>query len=185
MKKALAPAAIDVRAELDLRPALFGNEDAAMFQAFRSSLLADLAPRSAYEKTLAENLVAIEWEIVRHRQLRDAVVNRAFRESAAKALAGKDPADHWTGRTGGLEWDLESKDGSERANAEAALDEVRWSRSEIAACAYNHAQRELEPHERKLAELEGRRRRLLDDYGRLQARSRQRAVEDAEIVEGS
>jgi len=76
---------------------------------------------------------------------------------------------------------LVSADRKSAAKAAAALKKHEISLDEIFAKAYSHVADQLELHEKKLADLEIRRRRLRDDYERLKA-ARARPVEDAEII---
>ena len=55
------------------------------------------------------------------------------------------------------------------------------SLDEIFAKAYSRVANQLEQHEKKLADLETRRRRLREDYERLKS-ARARLVEDAEVI---
>lgn len=181
MNKAGSPATLSAFADLDLRPTLLGDEDPALFETFRAGLMVDLEPRTAYQRTLAENLVAIEWEALRHRRLRDALVAAAFPGKAKTALwsiaQGRSLSEAET-----LAHALAHGPQDVRALALAALEETRTTTTGLVAEAYGAAAFKTEPHERKLAELETRRRRMLDDYERLQALPKRRAVEDAEIV---
>ena len=48
------------------RPMLFPGEDSIAYEDLRDALLGDLAPGAPYERALAENLVTLEWEAIRH-----------------------------------------------------------------------------------------------------------------------
>jgi cell division protein FtsB len=67
------------------------------------------------------------------------------------------------------------------AAAETALKDRHVGLGEILAQAYTQVSGQVEVHEKKLAELETRRRRLRDEYDRLRA-ARRPPVEDAEII---
>ena len=62
-----------------------------------------------------------------------------------------------------------------------ALEVAQITPSEILAKAYKDLARPLELHERHIAEIEVRRRKLRDDYDRLKT-SRALPVEEAEVV---
>jgi hypothetical protein len=76
---------------------------------------------------------------------------------------------------------LVSADSKSAAKALAALKKHEIGLDEIFAKAYSQVAGQLELHEKKLAELETRRRRLREDYERLKAASA-RLVEDAEVI---
>lgn len=50
------------------------GEDPGAFELFRSTLLAALAPMTAHECVVAENLVNIEWDILQHRKMAQAQI---------------------------------------------------------------------------------------------------------------
>lgn len=65
------------------------GEDVEDKESFRDGLLATLMPMSPYEATVAENLIAIEWDLYQHRELRRyemqqttvTAVTHAFRDA--------------------------------------------------------------------------------------------------------
>jgi hypothetical protein len=174
---------------LDLIPRmrLLPGENDATFEDLRQALLGELAPSTPYQTAIAENIIALEWETHRHRALRDSLIRSSFRELAEETR---------NGRTDGfnLEFEVASQEGKDFADAlmsptGADTTEARnWlaqnniTVEEIVAAAYQQAGSALDPHERKLAELETRRRRLHQDYDQLKA-TRACPVTDAEIVD--
>lgn len=60
------------------------GEEAGTYEIFRSGLLSSLLPMTPYECVIAENLIAIEWEICQQRRMRDA----CMREAARIAIEG-------------------------------------------------------------------------------------------------
>jgi hypothetical protein len=48
------------------------GEEAGAFEVFRAGMLASLAPMTPYECVIAENLIAIEWELFQQRRMREA-----------------------------------------------------------------------------------------------------------------
>jgi len=171
---------------LGLRPMMLPDEDPKTYDSLRAALLSDLGPRTPYECTLAENLVTLEWEAIRHRRLRDHLIRATYRDLAmgvffdgtVKTVGSYD-------ETASLKLSalaLVSSDAKEREDAEARLAASGIDRSEILAKAYGRERDQVEIHERKIAEIENRRRRLLDDYDRLRA-SHATLVSDADIVE--
>ncbi|OSQ44330.1 hypothetical protein MGEO_19145 [Marivita geojedonensis] len=63
-----------------------------------------------------------------------------------------------------------------------ALSEREVAPEEIVAKAYKALAKHLEVHERQIADIEARRRRLRDDFDRVKS-VRVRQVEDAEVLE--
>ena len=62
------------------------GEDPAEFDAFRSDLIADLAPQGALEEFLAEKIVADAWRLRRVPQLEAALYRREEREARLEAV---------------------------------------------------------------------------------------------------
>ena len=71
---------------LDLIPRmpLLPGEDAAAFADLRQWFLAELAPSTPYQTALAENLVVLEWEVHRHRNLHNGLLRTSTRKTAQK-----------------------------------------------------------------------------------------------------
>tara|TARA_Y100001001_G_scaffold46455_1_gene41749 strand:- start:4914 stop:5504 length:591 start_codon:yes stop_codon:yes gene_type:complete len=183
------PVAIGASQELlDLIPRipLLPGESSIEFEDLRHAFLFELAPSNAYQAALAENLTALEWEIHRHRKLRDGLLRSSYRAAAQEFWT----KEKFGGLSGGIKNSEKAVSFAEGllnpASAQAAsslawLAEHHIDPSEIAAKAYRNVQDALEPHERKLADLEIRRRRLRDDYDRLKA-TRTRPIEEAHFV---
>jgi hypothetical protein len=174
---------------LDLIPRmrLLPGEDDATFEDLRQALLGELAPSTPYETAIAENIIALEWETHRHRALRDNLIRSRFREVAQeKRDNGINGFDLGFGVASEEAIDfadaLMSPTGADTTEARNWLAQNNITVEEIVAVAYQKAGPALDPHERKLAELETRRRRLRQDYDQLKA-TRARPVTDAEIVD--
>lgn len=175
---------------LDLIPRirLFAGEDEATFEGLRQAFLMDLAPTTPYETALAENLVTLEWEIHRHRSMRDGLLRAGYRRFAQE-LFDKDKASYISlmGTASGDAKDfadaLLDPQSETREEAQNWLGEKNIDLAEILAGAYKNQAKSIEMHERALAELETRRRRLREDLDRLKA-SRARPVEDAKMLSG-
>ena len=67
-------------------PVILAGEEGDRFEAFRSALLQDIAPMTAYEAVHAEQLVGIEWDIQQHRSLRDAHLWKRMWQEARDAM---------------------------------------------------------------------------------------------------
>lgn len=61
------------------------GEEPQSFATFRSGLLASLTPATAYECVVAENLVAIEWELFQRRRMREASLRKTIGEAITKS----------------------------------------------------------------------------------------------------
>jgi hypothetical protein len=136
-------------------------------------LFSDLTPGTPYEHVIAQNLVDLEWEAMRHRRFRDQLILSEYRDVAAELV---DKSDSPLGFSMGpsqadkaLALNSVSSDPEVRAAAEQQLTDRNISPSEILAESYQRRSKDLEPHDRKLAEIEVRRRRLREDYERLKA----------------
>lgn len=169
------------------RITLLPGEDDAAFADLRQAFLSELAPSTAYETAIAEQIITLEWETHRHRTLRDHLIRSHFREVAQGTR--DNPADGFSLGFGGPSQDatdfadaLMRPTGADATAAHDWLAQNNITVAELVAAAYQKAGPALEPHERKLAELETRRRRLRQDYDQLKA-ARARPVADAEIVD--
>jgi hypothetical protein len=169
-------------------PHILPDERAETFDALRQALFSDLAPATPYEHLLAEQLVALEWEALRHRRMRDSLLRAKCRELAVTAFDNREP--HPILGFGLTEpdeearhraFDLVSQDPHRREAALAELSEREITVEELMAGAYQRLAKDLEPHERQIAEIESRRRKLREDYDGLRAK-RAVPVEDAEEI---
>ena len=162
---------------------LLPDENEDEFASLTSSLLQDLAPHTAYEKLLAQNLIRIEHDIIRHRRLLAASIQSSFdREATGVYTDGRPGLENFFWKKN-PERDkfiqgLRSNDPAERAHAEKILIKNSVTRSEITASAFEKAEHMVSYHEARLSELECRRRKLLKDYETLQARNRSQKQEN-------
>lgn len=177
---------IEVLSDLIQTTQLFPDENRTTYEALREMLFSDLTPGTPYEHVIAQNLVDLEWEAMRHRRFRDQLILSEYKNVAAELVdksasplgisLGPSQADRE------LALNSVSSDPEVRAAAEQHLADRNISPSEILAKAYQIRSKDLEPHDRKLAEIEVRRRRLREDYERLKA-STARPIEDAQILD--
>ena len=84
-------------------------------------------------------------------------------------------------RANEMAFDLVSTNKDLRTEAMQALEDAQITPSEIVAKAYSALEKDLQPHERHIAAIEGRRRKLRGDFERLKA-ARARPIEEAELV---
>lgn len=63
------------------------GEDPASWEALSAGLRQALNPKTPYEAVIAENLIAIEWELLQHRSMRDAAIRKTIRRAIRRAAA--------------------------------------------------------------------------------------------------
>lgn len=172
------------------------GEAPVSFEAFQAALSASLAPATPHEALIAENLVAIEWEILQQRRMRDASLRKNLHARIVKAVINARSSSTsipdialefpmWPGE--GTD-DEEAQDVAARATSgdatlqtEAENDLVGMGLDPVAllADAYRRDDKSTMLHDAILADLERRRRDVKRDYDALQAA---RPIE-AEVVE--
>ncbi|MGE4609829.1 MAG: hypothetical protein AAED33_00220 [Paracoccaceae bacterium] len=166
---------------------LLPDEDPETHGALRDAILLDLKPGTPYEHILAEQLVILEWESLRHRRMRDNLIMAEFRRQSIGVF--EERKDGWiielfpepNQSAIDMAFNLVSTNTDRRAEAMQALEKAQITPSEIVAMAYSAVAKDLQPHERHIAELEVRRRKLREDFDRLKT-ARARPVEEAELV---
>lgn len=159
--------------QISAQPVLFPGEDNETYESVREAFFQDLAPQSMYERTLVDDIVHLEWEKVRHRRLRDALILAvAWAETmtALKQAYSKDEAPERAASKARADADAFVRgNAQEHQQAIKLLRAVRREPDEIMAVAYAQYGDEITRHERKLAEIEMRRRKLFRDYQDLRA----------------
>lgn len=164
---------------------LLPDEDPETYGALRDALFLNLMPGTPYERILAEQLVTLEWEALRHRRLRDSLLMAEYRDQSMGVFqegeVGQVDDFYLDQNTKDMAFNLVSTDKDRRAKAMQALEAAQITPSEILAKAYSALASSLELHERHIAEIEVRRRKLRGDYDRLKT-TRARPVEEAEVV---
>lgn len=153
-----------------ISPQILPGENPQAFEVFKAALISDLDPRSAYERLMAEQLVLLEFDLNKHRALRDALLLSEIREMSVGAFQ-KNKVGHVhfdeDEEARGLARDLVSQEPTRRAGALEQLSDREITPQEIAARAHAQVLKHLEYHDSQIAELEKRRRRLLSDYEEL------------------
>lgn len=206
-----SPTAFGLESFADLLPVRdpIPGEDPGSFATFHAAMMASLGPATPYECVIAENLIAIEWELAQHRRMRDASLRDIIRQAICKAVVRQKDAEHdavldedWERHVeaGGDEDDWEPTS-FDREAAEAAGDDLAaravssdleaqtrayeevsalgMDPVEIMGEAYRSRDWSVIHHDQKLRELEGRRREVKRDFDALQ---RARPVE-ATVIE--
>jgi hypothetical protein len=164
---------------------LLPDEDPETHAALRDAILLDLTPGTPYERILAEQLVTLEWEALRHRRMRDSLLLAEYRDQSVGVFqnreVGRIVSHRRIERANEMAFDLVSTNKDRRTEAMQALEDAQITPSEIVAKAYTALAKDLQPHERHIAAIEGRRRKLRGDFERLKA-GRARPIEEAELV---
>lgn len=194
------PARFSLTSFAELLPArahIFG-EDAGSFEGFRGGMMQSLVPVTPYEGVIAENLIAIEWELLQHRRMRDAGLRRTIRSHIRNAVVEREEAAHelaaeedWEAheKAGGTEddWEFFSFDkeaAEETGDALAARTDPGTPKDFAAACdeieamglnvielmgeAYRSSGSTVDLHDEKMQELERRCRDVRRDFDALQ-----------------
>jgi hypothetical protein len=187
------PTAFGLKSFADLLPArdpIIG-EDAGSFDRFHRAMVASLGPTTPYECVVAENLIAIEWELTQHRRMRDASLRQIIQSAIFDAFVSFKQDEHVQQSEGEFDnraVEEEAKDLVERAlssdakvqaKAYGELNALGMDPVEIMGEAYSTHERSVTYHDNKLRELEVRRREVKRDYDALQ---RSRPVE-ARVIE--
>ena len=90
------PARFNLTSFADLLPsrAPIIGEDPGSFEGFHAGMMQSLLPMTPYEGVIAENLIAIEWELLQHRRMRDAGLRRVVRDRVSEAVVKREAAAH-------------------------------------------------------------------------------------------
>ena len=164
---------------------LLPDEDPETHRVLRDALFLNLLPGTPYERILAEQLVTLEWEALRHRRLRDSLLMGEFRDQSMGVFkegeVGRVYSFQQTKNAKEMAFDLVGTNKNKRTKAMQTLEAAQITPSEILAKAYKELAGSLDLHERHIAEIEVRRRKLRDDYDRLKT-TRALPVEEAELV---
>jgi len=117
-------------------------------------MMQSLLPMTPYEGVIAENLIAIEWELLQHRRMRDAGLRRVVRDRVSKAVVKREEAAHdakldaaWEAHEaeGGTEGDWKDPFTFDRETAQAAGQTL----------AQNAVSRDPDTFQAACAEIEG------------------------------
>ena len=159
---------------------LLPDEDVAAYKALRDSLLEEFAPKGAYQLSLAMNLVAIEWDIARHRRLMAATLREEFRRQSlgVRNYGAPGKSQSYTASSDDFSFGRGILAGSRDTIPVLAKSGVTLS--EITAAAMSSRLDNVGYHEGRIADLERRRRSLREDYERLKAKRKPpEDIEDA------
>lgn len=166
---------------------LLPGEDPADKEQLRLALMAELAPKTAYQTRLAEQLVEYEWEIDRHRRLRDHCLLAQYQARTRTLLDRGRPIETFKGSSLSyddemLARDLVSPIEADRIEAETdLLNRTHWHPEHVLAMAAGKCPA-ADAHEDRIRDLERRRALLRKEYSDMTS-ARTTAVEDAEIIE--
>jgi len=113
------------------------GEDPGSFEGFHAAMMTSLVPGTPYECVIAENLIAIEWELLQHQRMRNVSLRRLIGEAIFEAVVCQKAAEHdaaidasWERHVeaGGTEDDF--KEGSDFDD-----DAAKMAGEHLAACA--------------------------------------------------
>lgn len=176
---------------LDLIPKLAAmpGEDEVLMADLRQAIILELAPSTAYEHSLAEQIFKLEWEAARHRRMRDALILAEIRKRSGrfifKLIRGVSPILKTDEKIADdIGFDLVSTDPDRRKKALSTLEECEITPDEILAISYKAVANSVQTHETQIAEIEQRRRRLRDDFDKIKA-AIAKPVADAVLVNKS
>lgn len=93
------------------------GEEPGSFDILREGMIRSLMPFTPYECVIAENLVAIEWELLQRRQMRDASLRKAIQRAVREAVTKRERKKHET--TLDAAWDQYVSDGGKEDDWEA------------------------------------------------------------------
>jgi hypothetical protein len=62
------------------------GEDPGTYDGFHAAMMQSLGPATPYECVIVDNLIAIEWELLQHRKMRDAGLRRFTVEVISEAF---------------------------------------------------------------------------------------------------
>jgi hypothetical protein len=172
--------------KLSYQPVLPGEIPADKEQ-LRIALMAEFAPKTPYQRRLAHQLVEYEWEIDRHRRLRDLSILGRYHERAIAVLKQQHKTEPFKEKLLSsdelmLARDLVGPIKSERVKAEKDLvDLTFWEPEHLLAMAAGDCPA-ANAHEARIRDLERRRVVLRKELEELKKTSKA-PVEDAEIIE--
>lgn len=75
---------------------LIVGEDPGSYERFHVGMIAALTPATPYECVIAENLIAIEWELLQHRRMRDASLRHTIHRAICEAVVKQHKAVYET-----------------------------------------------------------------------------------------
>ena len=186
------------------------GEAPLVFQAFHSQIFETLLPVTPYEAVIAENLIAIEWELLQHRRMRDATLRSEIKSAISRAVEVREKAfwteqinsdrdvwvaagnaeedfafDAFDGRSAfvlgeNLAQRLLDQDPKLQSNAEAELIELGLDALQLMGIAYRSNSGNVAHHDDKIQDLERRRRQVKADLDSLQ---KSRPMQ-GEVIEG-
>ena len=83
-----------------------------------------LAPMTPYEGVIAENLIAIERELIQHRRMRDTSLRKIIREAILKAVIAREDAAHEDAQDEALDNFVEAGGSADDWEETVAFDEI-------------------------------------------------------------
>lgn len=168
---------------------LLPTEDGQQFDALHQGLVEELAPGTAYERCVVDSILALEWDMRRHRRLRDSLLKNRFRTLLQRVFkTGRPESSYFTSNETFPDDIVEAVQGylagdpEFRQQVADSLAGRHIDVQELVALAYDGVSEQITVHERAIADLERRRRLLREEFDKLK-QARLRPIPDAEVVE--
>lgn len=162
------------------------GEDATQMEDLEQALIAELAPATPLEHVIVDDLFNLLCDAMGHRRYRDALLRAGTEQLSAGAFhngkIGQMGFCEINEEARQLSRDLVSDDKAAQENALAELAKRKVSVEAIIAQAFASLAQQITTHEALVADIEVRRRRLLDDLYSLKATTA-KPVEDAVLVD--
>jgi len=158
------------------------------YAAFETHMLSSLAPMLPYECVIAQDIVAMSWELLQHKRMRNNGLRQLIhREIVAAVVASEQAKPASAGKTGAgkgvrtgfdaaaaqaageaLATQAVSTDPDVQTAAFAQITALGMEPLALMSAAYRMSDYAVEYHDRKIQELERRRREMKRDYDVLQ-----------------
>jgi len=164
---------------LSKRSAIVG-EDPGAFDDFHDGMTQSLAPTTAYECVIAENLISIEWDLLQHQRMRDDCLQQVTRKAISEAvlaflkeLHGTRPKKKWDEAATLAEGaDLAdraiTRDRTIQAKAYDEITALGMDPLQLMSQTYGTSGFGISRHESEIQQLERSRRDVKRDYDALQ-----------------
>lgn len=164
---------------LSKRSAMAG-EDLGAFDDFHDGMIQSLAPTTAYECVIAENLISIEWDLMQHQRMRDDCLQQITRKAISEAvlaflkeLHGTRPKKKWDevaalAEGAGLADRAISRDRTIQTKAFDEITALGMDPLQLMSQTYRTSGFGVSHHETEIRQLERRRRNVKREYDALQ-----------------
>lgn len=168
------------------KPETYPDEDGELYDRILSHLKSEFFPKTPTETILVTDLAQLEWEKIRLRKQRDEFFNSEFRRVGINVFSSKGNLSHPGLETSQLDIamakSLEGEETTFTKLANADLEKYNIDKKDMMAEAFRNSAAMLDLIDRKLAEIETRRRRLWNDLEQIRG-LKAKPIEDAETID--